>query len=136
VVTQYPHIATVILTTDGGRDGKGYPLPPVETIITLICRAEVNTSNAIINTADGSTYNFKYVVYIKAGQTEIPVSSRVTQIATAGTGLVIFTDDGQPIVTEDIGSPLVTEGNGPGPYLSIGIVKMYSKGQFNARLWL
>jgi hypothetical protein len=56
--------------------------------------------------------------FICKGQMDIPVGSRVTQIAVSGSGLVIYTDDGRALVTESDNSSIVTEGNGPGPYLN------------------
>jgi len=133
MVKQYPHIATIILTTDGGRDDKGYPLPPDESIITLVCRAEPNSSNAIIYTQDGAAYNYKYVVYIQKGQSDVPVGSRVTQIADPSTGQIIFTDDGQSINTQNNFSLVTNSGLLPS---SNNIVKRYSNGQLNTRIWL
>ena len=99
-VIQYPHIASVIVTTAGGTDASGYPLPPSERTILLLCRAEPNTSNAIIYLPDGSTYAFKYIVYIKAGQESIPVNSRITQIAVAGGNEILYADSGNN--TDDV----------------------------------
>lgn len=133
MIKQYPHTATVIITGDTGTDSKGYPLPPSQRTVTLICRAEPNARNAIIYTGDGRAYNFSYTVYIKAGQEEIPVNSRLTLISDSASGQVLFTDDGSVLMTDNndsIASGLVNS------VQKNGIVKMYSKGQFNARLWL
>lgn len=134
MIIQYPHIATIIFTTDSGADDKGYPLPPTESTVSLICRAEPNSSNAIINTADGRAYNFMYILYIQIGQADIPVNSRVTQIAFAGTGQILFTDDGSSLMTDDNSS--ITTSTPANNIQGDGIVKMYSRGQLNARLWL
>ncbi|MGN6352821.1 MAG: hypothetical protein ACTHLB_05495 [Parafilimonas sp.] len=103
-VTQYPHTATVVITTDSGEDENGYPLPPVTQTVELICRAEPNTQNAVVYAPDGTAFQFKYVIYVKAGQSDVPVNSNIS----------IALENGE-----------VT-----------GIVKMYSKGQLNARIWV
>jgi hypothetical protein len=133
VIRQYPHIATVILVTNNGRDAKGYPVAPSENVITITCRAEPNSSNAIIKTADGTAYNYRFVVYMPLGQADVPIGSRVTQITFIEGGQILFTDDGSAINADNNNSIVTGAGN---PVSGNGIVKMFSRGQLNARLWL
>ena len=69
---------------------------------------------------------------LKKNSIIIPVNSRVSIITVVQTGAILFTDSSDTIISDDDASittdSVTTFGN--------GVVKMFSRGQLNSRLWL
>lgn len=78
MVVQYPHTADITQVTDVGTDSNGYPIPPMTETISVICRGEPNSRNAVINMPDGTAYQYSYTVYIKRGQVDVDIGSDIT----------------------------------------------------------
>lgn len=84
MVVQYKDTLKVTITTPGGEDENGYPLPPSEVVKELKCRAEVNSRNAVVYLGDGTAFVYSYLIQIKKGQIDVPLNTDVTLVLSQG----------------------------------------------------
>jgi hypothetical protein len=105
-VSQYPHVMTLAPLASSTMDENGDWQTTEAATTELNCRYEVNTKNSFIVGADGTRIDYAGVVYIP-----LPVDELKN-----GTSLMIVNQESEIVAK--------------------GIIKKFSRGQLNARVWL
>lgn len=79
ILQQYPHILTITENSISTRDVNGDWSTPTETV-TLIwkCRAESNSANGYLISADGSRIDFSWIVCMPLLSQDIIIGSKMT----------------------------------------------------------
>lgn len=106
MVTQYPHTATVTISTDPVTLPNGDIEPGTSTTSTFKCRLEPASRSGYVKGPDGTRIDFSWVVYCKNNTAILPV----------GAGIEVKDDEERT--------------------LCLDTVKQFSKGQLNSRIWL
>lgn len=106
MVDQRPHTATVTNTGEASKETNGDPKAGSTSTSEFRCRVEPNNRQGLVNTVDGKTVVYTWVVFADVETTELPV----------GTSISIKDKTGNEIAN--------------------GTVIQFSKGQLNCRIWL
>lgn len=105
-VIQYPHTVNFTGITDSHMDANGNWINTGSYNLTIQGRAEPASANGLIAGPDGILIKYAWVIYLPLPINPIPVNTTVVSILN--------------------GSEFVGKGK----------VVRFSKGQFNARIWL
>lgn len=77
MIRQYPHILKITTTSGSSQDGNGNWVPGSTSTVEKECRAEPNSRNAQVKTADSTAIVFDYTVYMPLPAEAISVGSKV-----------------------------------------------------------
>lgn len=78
MIKQYPHRLVITTTTGSVQDGNGNWEPGSTSTTEKACRAEPNSKNAQVKTADGTAVIFDFTVYLPLPVDSIAVGTTVS----------------------------------------------------------
>lgn len=82
MVTQYPHTINVNTAGASTQNASGNWVTGPPTVMMKECRAEPNSSNGKVKSADGTLIDFSWIIYLPLPVDTLAVGSKV--IVTSG----------------------------------------------------
>lgn len=79
-----PHTLRAVITTGGGTDENGFPVPDTVETVDIPCRIEPNGSAQRVRFSDGIARNYSFTVYLDQGCREFSVGDKVRLIGLDG----------------------------------------------------